>query len=211
MVNLSFHSNNHYLCDFIHYLWIIILCYHCFHLWWLACCVSLIFFILGSVLKFCFLYHLFHVYQLKSPVNEWKFTNHFPMGSHSLDKQLIDDVSCFQSEIHLEKGKCVCECLSWGCDMILHNYIVCSFISHIWMGLLLNWLKLPFYSLFEFKLCFRNPALIRCFHTSFPKGIGKKRKSTGCRPGFPPTLSLALCHLFSSCQFLLFYMQLGEG
>lgn len=129
----------------------------------------------------CIFFYQVCSYQLKSPVNEWKFTNHFSMGSPSLDKQLIDDVPCFQSEIHLEKGKCVCECVSRGCDMILHNYIVGSFIFHIWKRLILNWLKLPFYTLFEFKLCFRNPALIRCFHTSFPKGIGKKKKSTGCR------------------------------
>lgn len=54
--------------------------------------------------------------QLKNSDSGYKFTNHFPMCTHSLDKQMIDDVSSFQSGIHLEEGKSVCEFLSWGCQ-----------------------------------------------------------------------------------------------
>lgn len=52
-----------------------------------------------------------------------------------------------------------------------------SFSIFLWMKLLLNWLKLPFYSLFEFKFCFRNSALVGHPGASFPKGIHKKRKT----------------------------------
>lgn len=50
--------------------------------------------------------------QLKIADNEYKFTNHFSMCTHSSDKQKIEDVSSFQSEVHLEERKSVCECLS---------------------------------------------------------------------------------------------------
>ena len=65
-----------------------------------------------------------------------------------------------------------------------------SFSIFLWMKLLLNGLKLPLYSLLEFKFCFRNSALIGHPGASFPKGIRKKKEEDkGGHVGFPFVLT----------------------
>lgn len=86
-----------------------------------------------------------------------------------------------------------------------------SFSIFLWMKLLLNWLKLPFYSLFEFKFCFRNSALIGHPGASFPKGIHKKKEEDRVGDvGFPFVLIPVPSISSNSSVYTPWYV-LGEG
>lgn len=71
----------------------------------------------------------------------------------------------------------------WMLELSLSVVLFCiiilsvdSFFIFLWLERLLNWLKLPFYSLFELKFCFRRSTLIGHSYASFPKSICKEKE-----------------------------------